>query len=424
MHYRDEPAAAAPMLESVLRWISLPADSQIPPEMPAGFCAPCSICSPFHWWRDKHADSPFVKGMTPDQASALEAVDAAIADAHPVGTCHDTERVRTGEGFARLRELASAALQGFGWGRGSPDERYLPGTEACSTRLRELLASRKSAQRAARLPGPALLRFHQDLCDLMGVEPATSARNVEILEERQRVLGVRFPAAVVELLSLQGINEPFHEYSGESYLAASAEEDEWAMLESFGRPDDVRQGYLHVLTDREGIVGLYVRLDEGEDPPVYNNSDQWFEDLSEVSWTAIAGAFSTGMFELVAHDRFAEHRGGFELSTTDQAPTSSLLESLRGQFREGPGTDRPERKSWNFFTPRSVIQAAAGVYEPVSSGLAFWKIAAADADALYDALKSIWRFGPLAASLKSLVAAQPSSQALASVIAQLDREAG
>ncbi len=391
MAYLDEPAAAEPMLQSVLRLLSQPAEEQIRRFTPGG-CIPCDICTTLSWWREHHADSPFAREFTASQRSALEAVTAMIRTANPLGSCYKVERVRSEKAFEDLRQAAAKALEAFGWSPGVPDALYLPGTEQCAARLISLREERRKLQRGSRLPGPVTLRFHQAVCELMGIEPAFSAKNLEILQQRQQTLAMRFPASVAELLSLQGFCEALFEYA-ECYPGHSAETDEWRMLEKFGDPDDVRQGHLHVLTDREGIVGFYLRPDEGEDPPVYSDNAEPHDDLSQVPWDLKSGSFSAFIFEIVAWGRFSHYRGGLEFEVRCRAPDAALLAQLRGQFREGPGTQSPAMKTWNFFTPRSVIHMAWGET---------WWIGAADADALYDVLKALWRFPAFVESLEAL----------------------
>ena len=72
-------------------------------------------------------------------------------------------------------------------------------------------------------------------------------------------------------------------------------------LEELGLPEETRQGYLRVATEAQAVVGWYVRLDESDDPPVYDNNDQWDEeDLGNVDWQQDSASFTNFIFDTIA----------------------------------------------------------------------------------------------------------------------------
>ena len=58
-----------------------------------------------------------------------------------------------------------------------------------------------------------MLRFHQATFDLLGREPTVDSAAVALLDERERVLGIRLPTVVREWYSLEGAVEILATYS-------------------------------------------------------------------------------------------------------------------------------------------------------------------------------------------------------------------
>ena len=160
---------------------------------------------------------------------------------------------------------------------------------------------------------------------------------------------VVFPASVREWFCLEGAKRMF---DATGYHLES--------LEELGRPDETRQGCLRVATEIQAVVGWYVRLDESDDPPVYDNNDQWEEeDLSNVDWNPNSASFTNFVFDTIATSHFDGWGRGCYLTATAEQPGTEVLEQLRKHFEEGPRTESP-RKVYRFFDEHGLIMFDKG----------------------------------------------------------------
>lgn len=288
----DSTHSAVEALHSTLSTLSLPAAAQIA-AIPTGRCIPCTLAQMFTWWSREFRDELTTgAALTEVQLQALERVAEASEEAARSHQCHDNEAVHSGAAFVALREVAAAALAEFGYEPCSPDRRYIPGTPEHAARCEQAERERKKNQRTRPQSPEAKLRFHRAMYAAIGASPVVSKGNVQVLRKRERVLGVRFPAAVFELLSLEGAAELFREHSNADELVTNDELDDAKKLEQFGAPAEIRQGYLRVAVENQGVVAFYVPLDGSDDPPVFHNNDQWDDDLKSIEWVKVSDSFS------------------------------------------------------------------------------------------------------------------------------------
>lgn len=145
----------------------------------------------------------------------------------------------------------------------------------------------------------ASLHFHQELFDGLGLEPRVSQQSLAVIAEREKVCGVKFPAAVTEWLSLEGVFELFRNHTNEDGLVTNNTKDARQALARLGNPEETSQGWLRVAVENQGVVAWYVKLDGSEDPPVFHNNDDWSSPLGQVKWVACADRFSTYLRELI-----------------------------------------------------------------------------------------------------------------------------
>src|SRR6266568_5157836 len=115
------------------------------------------------------------------------------------------------------------------------------------------------------------LEYHQAILDLLNISVVPSLDRLATIEERERLCRARLPASVRERFAIETAESLFYENSNQ---------DELTKLAELGVPAEAAQGYLRVATENQSVVAWYVRLNEGEDPPVYDNNDEWNEDLS------------------------------------------------------------------------------------------------------------------------------------------------
>lgn len=291
MKKQDFTSAAEDSLRSTLRILSLPASEQIAWIAPDR-CIPCTLSNLFTWWSREFQDQLEANELTVSQQQMLQSLEESGQDAARSHQCHDNSAVQSGAEFAALRQVAAAALAEFGWPPGPPDRQYVPGTPEHTARCKQAERQRKQQQRAARKTGKAKLRYHQRLFAELGATPTVSKRNEQLLREREEALGIRFPQAVFELFSIEGIAEMFREHSNSDELVTNDEFDEWKKLAQLGIPAEIQQGYLRVAVENQGVVAFYVPVDGSDDPPVIHNNDQWVEDLAMVNWVPVADHFS------------------------------------------------------------------------------------------------------------------------------------
>jgi len=119
---------------------------------------------------------------------------------------------------------------------------------------------------------------------MLGAEPRLSPERQRLIAERERACEVAFPPSVVEWFALEDADALFHDNSNEDRLAP---------LESLGEPAETRQGYLRVAVENQAVVAFYVRLDEGDDPPMGRlhafGRDLWLEAEGPVPAGELAG---------------------------------------------------------------------------------------------------------------------------------------
>src|SRR5207245_6624042 len=99
------------------------------------------------------------------------------------------------------------------------------------------------------------------------------------------------------------------------------------------------QGYVRGATENQSVVDWYVRLNEGEDPPVYDNNDEWNEDLSKTTWRSLSETFSSFIFDMISSYHFGGWYSGMLLSAEDRIPDAQVLDLLSETFRRGPTTN-------------------------------------------------------------------------------------
>src|SRR5262245_2596250 len=216
-------------------------------------------------------------------------------------------------------------------------------------------------------------------------------RRLAILEERQAACGARFPASVREWFSIESAETLFYE---------NTNEDDLQELAKLGEPQEVAQGYLKVATENQAVVAWYVRLAEGDDPPVYDNNDEWNEDLSKTAWRENSKTFTNFIFDMISNHHFHGWNSGMRMSAIDQQPGPEELRQLRSWFREGPVTDEPDSKVYRFFTLAGLVTIRSVTPEHIASSEAEWAIETDSPDELFEFGKKLWRFGTLSQTLK------------------------
>lgn len=138
------------------------------------------------------------------------------------------------------------------------------------------------------------LEYHQSVFELLGKSEVISAKRLAVIEEREHVCGRRFPAAIREWFAIEDAEYLFWE---------NTNNDDLPEVTKLGVPAEVAQGYLHIATENQGVIARYVRLDEGDNPPVYHNNGEWNEDLSKTNWQEFSKTFSDFIFDMFSSTR-------------------------------------------------------------------------------------------------------------------------
>ncbi len=236
------------------------------------------------------------------------------------------------------------------------------------------------------------LEYHQSIFDLLGISAVPSLDRLARIEERERICQASFPASVREWFAIESAESLFYEKSNN---------DGQTKLEELGDRAEVAQSYLRVATENQAVVAWYVRLNEGEDPPVYDNNDEWNEDLSKTSWRRLSETFTNFIFDMLSMNDFGGWYSGMHLSAKDRMPDAQALGLLREAFRQGPTTDVPNCNCYRFFNQHGIITVRSGSPEDLADAGAKWSIEADSPDALLQFAQKVWQIGTLSQTLKA-----------------------
>jgi hypothetical protein len=120
------------------------------------------------------------------------------------------------------------------------------------------------------------------------------------LGERERLLGITFPASLREFYALKGAAAILEQHSNE---------DPAVPVEELGDQEAVAHGFLRIQDENQGAVAWYVRLDGSDDPPVEvkieyirdepaegGEDDGWWADAE---FNRVADCFSRYVYQRV-----------------------------------------------------------------------------------------------------------------------------
>jgi hypothetical protein len=112
-----------------------------------------------------------------------------------------------------------------------------------------------------------MLRFHRATCQLLAMSPVVDEAARAVIDDQQRRLRVRIPAAVAEWYGLRGAMDVLEgaycsHPSGADRLGEPFEN--WG-----GAPRDfIHEGLLVFCTENQGVCNWAVPLEQGPDPQV------------------------------------------------------------------------------------------------------------------------------------------------------------
>lgn len=139
---------------------------------------------------------------------------------------------------------------------------------------------------------------------------------------------VEYHAATLDMLGVPADRHPLDVY--EVMLPAAVAE--WLEV---GHLDDlvVLEDRLRVAVDPQRGTDYYVDLDQGDDPPVYDDHGQ------------VSACFSDFLFDLVSAGRLS----GQHLAATGPVPSAKSLAWLGGQLKPGPVTRAGDTEIHRFY---------------------------------------------------------------------------
>lgn len=234
------------------------------------------------------------------------------------------------------------------------------------------------------------LRFHQAAVELLPEAPQFSPENANLLDAREKKLGIAFPAAVREWYSLEGPDDLLREHSNADFPTALGDLGEpipdWY---GSGTRDFVAQKLLHVLNENQGSANWAVRLDGGDDPEVVVE----VETAPDEVWLPHVEKFSAFIFTRIWDWRLYP----FQLQARDGKLESRDLGFLRKNLQEGPRTYHwPGRTNHRFTGPGGRVL----VWDD-EEGQADWHLLAESEGGLEALARTVWGCGGLKGSLQA-----------------------
>jgi hypothetical protein len=236
------------------------------------------------------------------------------------------------------------------------------------------------------------LRYHKQILNLLGIELDMLASRVALIEERERACGVRFPASVREWFAIESAEGLFYRKTNNDHLEE---------LANLGDPRDLAQGYLKIATENQGVVIWYVRLGEGDDPPVYLVVDDYadYDDLAKTTQLE-STTFTNFIFDMMSFHHFGGWLSYMHLSAEDRWPSPNELGLLRDWLQEGPRIETPDAMVYRFFNTQGMITIRAATPGHSAGATALWEIEADELEDLFEFAKKLWPVGTLSLTLK------------------------
>jgi hypothetical protein len=286
------------------------------------------------------------------------------------------------------------------------------------------------------------LSYHQNVFDLLDIEPAPSEAALRMIEECERRCQKRLPAAVRDWYALDGVvhlpDDPltveygylWWDYSNDDHPVALAE-----VLRAFergvGAGPRSRRPDVTVLVENQGCCSWYIRLDGSDDPPVRVDLD--FETggsktvaphFSEFVFDWIAGYYCQDYTPL-SHKSYRARdfkpymrrplrpklyaKGLWLRSPREPALLPPHIDHLIETLREEPHhMQEGGPTTYRFTAPGARLRVTTDHWE-VAGGHSAWWLHASSARALADLARRVWHIGSLS---RSLLASTEAAQAV------------
>ena len=240
------------------------------------------------------------------------------------------------------------------------------------------------------------LTYHRDVVTLLPKPPAFSASAAKLLDQRERELGIRFPASVREWYSLERAVDLLRQHSNsDEPVAADKLGEPFADWYGGGRRDFVADGLLVFMCENQGVCNWALRLDGNSDPEVVVEVDTAPND----EWLHCTDNFST-----FAYCQIWDHRhawvladGGISVAAQELALAEADLRFLKANFLQ-----RPSTYGWPGKTNHRFEGQGGGILIWEGSDQADWFASAKTPASLRALLSQVWHCGNLAETLYDL----------------------
>lgn len=235
------------------------------------------------------------------------------------------------------------------------------------------------------------VKFHRDALALLPMPPTFSASAAKLLDQRERELGIRFPASVREWYSLERAIDLLRQHSNsDEPVATDKLGNPFSYWYGGGRRDFVAEGLLVFMCENQGVCNWAFSLDGNPDPEVVVEVDTAPND----EWLHCTDKFSTFVYCQI-WDHTDEGVGvaaqELELSATD-------LQFLKSNFLQRPSTyGWPGNTNYRFEGQGGRILVWDGGDQGVD-----WFVSAKTPASLRVMLSRIWHCGSLAETLYDL----------------------
>lgn len=236
------------------------------------------------------------------------------------------------------------------------------------------------------------LKYHQKTFDLLGEEPPEfSGKLIDLLRERERSCGVKFPESVIEWYSLENGFEILkkHSRADDPYPIAALGKafDNWY---GGGPHDFIKDGLLMIFHENQGVCNLAVKLDGSEDPAVMIEVDS----SPNMVWTAYVEHFSDFVYTQVWDNNYSQYEYVFTAIDGNLTPnTISYLKKILDEDIRTFGW--PGDVNYRFYSQGKKIL----IWDSKRAQQADWYVAGKSKDVTIDLIKQIYMCGDLKNSL-------------------------
>jgi hypothetical protein len=184
---------------------------------------------------------------------------------------------------------------------------------------------------------PTTPNYHRDATALLPTSPRFSGTAAEVLDRRERELGIQFPDAIREWYLLEGAVDLLRQHSNaDKPLPIDRLGEPFSNWYGCGSRDFVAQGLVVFMHENQGVCNWAFKLDGSPDPEVVVEVDTAPND----EWLPCADKFSTFIYCQVWDYRHVLdiENDGVGVSAQEPGLAQSDLQFLQANFLQRPTT--------------------------------------------------------------------------------------